>query len=176
MNMCGLCFVLFLFIMFPHPYQPRGAAYSPVQWCNWSDNSMPWSISATLAKNLIVFKALFRGKKQLLVWSHVCLSYYFEYLKACYSYIHLQESSYWFLAGNFREWSKITSNNHPIPGPIPIHSLRLAPVSRLFWWLISSNSTFWTTSRSESWQRRGADAQSASAARLRNKTTWGPGG
>ena len=32
----------------------------------------------------------------------------------------LEESSYWCLVGNFREWSTITINNH---SPIPIHSL-----------------------------------------------------
>ena len=31
-------------------------------------------------------------------------------------------------AGNFREWSIITSNNHPSNPQQPIHSLRLAPV------------------------------------------------
>ena len=36
----------------------------------------------------------------------------------------------WCLAGNFREWSIITSHNHPSNPQQPIHSLRLAPVSQ----------------------------------------------
>ena len=38
--------------------------------------------------------------------------------------------TYWCLAGNFREWCTITSNNHPSNPQQPIHSLRLAPVRK----------------------------------------------
>ena len=94
-----------------------------------SDSWMQRAISTTLKERLCVFSNLTRdtctGQK---MW---CLK---KNLLVC------------FYAGNFLEWSIITSNNHPTSSnkPIPIHSLRLAPGRTIWdnkvWWFRSGQS------------------------------------